>query len=205
MLLPFLPSSRDKAGLFDKICFARHSVIPKTWAECDSRSLSIQGGTFSLKPTHSTSSCLLVWIPPGGGHGLSTCQKAYVTSSLDSSSLYRNSWSKLPSHLHALFLLPVRTPISPSNDWHWKWPRPSEEAIFTPGPCSYKLQHCNHTKMGCSHPDIPHPSGQPHCRCLSSGPHQLFPHVADASRSILDHSLSHCCKSIILRLQNILI
>lgn len=199
MLLPFLPSSRDKAGLLDKICSARDSVIPKrkwTWAQCDSRSLSIQGGPFFLKPTHSTSSCLLVWIPMGGGHCLSTCQKEYVTSCLDSSSLYLNSWSKVPFHLHALFLLLVRTPVSPSNNWHWKWPRPSEEAMFTPGPWSYKLQHYNQTKMWCSHPDfhndVPHPSDQPHCRCLSSGPHQLILHVADGSRSIFDHSLSHC-------------
>lgn len=91
---PLLFSSRDKAGLFDKICSTRDSVLTKrkrAWGIMEHKIAWHSERAFVFEG-YRACPILAPLLDPQDGHYLNTCQVEYVLSSLDSSSLHPDSW-----------------------------------------------------------------------------------------------------------------
>lgn len=143
-----LSSSRSKAGLFGKICPARDSVILKrkwTWAWYDTRYPHIWGGPFSLNPIDPTSSWLPFCTPRVGiisaldkqsMNSVSLTQVSTQTARAKFSSYYVLYFCFLSGH-------PFLHQITGTGNDHALQRRPCLLKV----PWSYRLQHCNQTKM----------------------------------------------------------
>ena len=156
MPLPLLCSSRDKARLFDKICFTNDSEITRRkWTQgiMWHKTPWYSGWNFSCKPADPASSWLLFCILMMGIIS-ELAKQSICPVPLTPQISTQTVRARFSSYVHAPFLLPVGAPISSSNNWCWKWPLPSEENRSTSGLWSCRLQHCHKTKIRYSDPDV---------------------------------------------------